>query len=517
MSRVLTKTPKTREEKHTAAVWHARFWLAGATGSSALAAVLFFNPSAIPDMADLLGSTNAAQPLAVGSTVLSVFLLVGTLISWTSPYTAPILPSYTAMRAEEESLEKKEGLKPDKVLEKAFEYAAGTAEQAMEHRMTIVNFYLLIAGGAGSGVVALVSANPGIAVAAVPLLWLIAAIGGMISLQLMALRRAWAGSVVEMNYIREFFIANNNLFKGEALAKAFLWNPKTMPDTHKRGNVFYYAMLLIAVLDAAAFFGGIFLLGFDEHATLTTPVGFISAGTLAVAFLMLHLWVYNATLIPFRAPSVAPEAAPAQQSATSTTIPRGVRMQPVTFSVPEPSAPANTITGTNERYHGQILNLRVDDVRLPNGTDTQREIVELAPAVVIIPYLEANDAFLFIEQYRDAVGQTLIELPAGKVKTGEDMAAAAKRELLEETGYAADEVRLLGRYYASPGYSNEEHHLYLATKLTQVSGIQDTEEVHAIHTIARADAVQMTKQGAFTDGKTVVGVLWGDRELPTHV
>ncbi len=506
---------KTKEELHTRAVWHARFWLAGTTGVVALVAALLFAINAFPDATGVFGETRAAQPLAVGATVLALFLLAGSLISWTSPYKAPTLPDYNTMRVSPQDLQQHDGVKPDKVLEKGFEYAAGTAEQAMEHRMTIVNFYLLIAGGAGSGVVALVSANPGIAVAAVPLLWLIAAIGGMISLQLMALRRAWAGSVIEMNYIREFVIANNTLFKGEALSRAFLWNPKTMPDTHRRGNVFYYAMLLIAVLDAAAFFAGIFLLGYDEHATLTTPTGLILGGALALAFLMLHLWVYNATLIPFRAlpPGTASDVAPRTADATPTL--GGIHMKPASFT--RPSAPANEVIRSNEKYRGHILTLRVDDVRLPNGTETQREIVALAPAVVIIPYLEATDEFLFVEQYRDAVATTLIELPAGKVQPNEDPAAAVKRELLEETGYDAGEVRFLGRYYTSPGYSDEVHHLYLATKLTRVSGIQDTEEVHALHTLTRAEAVRQATSGAFTDGKTVVGILWGDRALPVNV
>ncbi len=163
------------------------------------------------------------------------------------------------------------------------------------------------------------------------------------------------------------------------------------------------------------------------------------------------------------------------------------------------------------------MTLRVDDVRLPDGTTGVREIVQHAPAVVIAPYLEDSDEFVFIEQYRDALGKALVELPAGMISPGEDPAAAARRELWEETGYEAGALRYLGPFYTSPGFTDEVLHLFLATQLRQVSGIQDTHEIAALHRISRAEALRQITARQISDGKTIIGLLWSDRELPTRV
>jgi ADP-ribose pyrophosphatase len=498
--------------KKAPTVWPARWSLAAVTVIVGALSALLFVPG-VPDLVGpALGSTANVLPLATGGAFVAVMLLVAAFIGWRDPFVPPNLPS--AERATSSANPGK--LSAEKILEEEFEYASGATEQAQEHRMTIVNFYLLIAGGAGSGVVALLSAKPQIAIAAAPLLWVITAVGGLFLLQLAALRRAWASSVMEMNYIKEFFIANSEEFEGSALTGAFLWNPRSVPETHKRGNVYYYSGVLIALINTTMFLGGLFALGYSTDAVLTAPGSTIAAVVLAVLFFQGHMWLFDMLLIPMpkkgqtTASVSTPDMAPAQPELQPATIRR-------TSFTPPPGAQPNVVTGSREIFHGKLLTLRVDDIRLPSGAASVREIVSHGPAVVIAAYLATSDEFLFIQQYRDAIGQVLLELPAGMVDPRENPAETAKRELVEETGFAAGTVRDLGSYYTSPGFTDEQMHLFLATDLRQVSGIQDTDEIAAVQRIGRAEAVRMAMQGQITDAKTIIGILWADRELPTRV
>lgn len=510
-----TSSVAANEQKRQPSVWPARIWLASVTGGIAASSVALLMPGVNMLVGPVLGSAANAQPLAESGLFLTVALCIALVLGWRDPYKPEDLPSAARVII---AGPRREGLAAEKILEEEFEYAGKTAEQAMEHRMTIVNFYLLIAGGAGSGVVALISSRPTVAVAAVPLLWIVALVGGLNLLQLIALRRAWAGSAMEMNYIKEFFVANSDLFEKDALSGAFLWKPRGIPQTHRRGNVFYYSAILLALLNTAAFVGGIFILGLNANVNLTLPGSAVYAVLLAVAFFQAHMWLYDMLLIP-----MPNKQQPAQVVAQvpQELVPQAVEAHALPTvrrtSYTPPTAPPNTVLASREVFHGKLLTVRVDDIRQPDGHESVREIVQHGPAVVIAAYLEDSDEFLCIEQYRDAVGRALLELPAGMVDQGEEPAAAAHRELREETGYEAGSLRFLGSFYTSPGFTDEQLHLFLATQLRQISGIQDTHEVAALHRIGRADALQQIKQRQITDGKSIIGLLWADRELPTRV
>jgi ADP-ribose pyrophosphatase len=506
-------------------VWPARWSLATGTMVVGALSALLFVPGAPALLGSALGGTANVVPLATGGAFVAVMLLVASFIGWRDPFVPPPLPSPN--RAAPSSNPGK--LSAEKILEEEFEYASTATEQAQEHRMTIVNFYLLIAGGAGSGVVALLTAKPEVAIAAGPLLWVITAVGGLFLLQLAALRRAWASSVMEMNYIKEFFIANSEEFGEEydpnrnamvsSLNRAFLWNPRSVPDTHKRGNVYYYSAILIALINTAMFLGGLFALGVSTAAVLTAPGSVVASALLGVLFFQGHMWLFDALLIPMpkNAPAaVVPPAAPMQNAPLRQPDPSPVTALRTSYT-PASNAQPNVVTGSREIFRGKLLTVRVDDIRLPSGATSVREIVGHGPAVVIVAYLAESDEFLFIQQYRDAVGQVLLELPAGMVDPNEEPTTTAARELTEETGYVAGAVRSLGSYYTSPGFTDEQMHLFLATDVHQVSGIQDTDEIAALHRIGRAEAVRMVTQGRITDAKTIIGILWADRELPTHV
>jgi ADP-ribose pyrophosphatase len=508
-----------QKKQRQASVWPARLWLAGVTGLVAVVSAFLLVPGTASLVAPALGGDANARPLAESGLFMTVALLIALVLGWRDPYHPEALPSADRVVSDRPP---REGLGAEKILEEEYEYASKTAEQAMEHRMTIVNFYLLIAGGAGSGVVALISSRPAVAVAAVPLLWIVALVGGLNLLQLIALRRAWAGSVMEMNYIKEFFVANSDLFEKEKLSGAFLWKPRTVPSTHRRGNVFYYSAILIALLNTAAFLGGMYILGLNA-APFSTPGSVIFVALLAVGFFQAHMWLYDMLLIPvprkdqastmvMPGPATQPVGEPVPQSAQLQGVPTARRT-----NFTPPTAPPNTVVASREVFHGKLITVRVDDIRQPDGHESVREIVQHGPAVVIAAYLEDSDEFLFIEQYRDALGKALVELPAGMVGQGEEPAATARRELLEETGYEVGSLRYLGSFYTSPGFTDEQLHLFLATQLRQVSGIQDTHEIAALHRLARSDAIQQIMQRQITDGKTIIGLFWADRELPTRV
>ena len=149
------------------------------------------------------------------------------------------------------------------------------------------------------------SSSRTLSVAATPLLWIVSLIGGLIMLQLIALRRAWAGSVMEMNYIKEFFLANAAHFDQHDLQAAFLWNPNSLPETHKRGTVYQYSAMLIALLDVTAFLGGAFLLGLSQRAELLEPGSLVVLSCWGILLFQAHMWLYDLMLIPRREPQEA--------------------------------------------------------------------------------------------------------------------------------------------------------------------------------------------------------------------
>jgi len=157
-------------------------------------------------------------------------------------------------------------------------------------------------------------------------------------------------------------------------------------------------------------------------------------------------------------------------------------------------------------YQGRRINLRLDGIELPSGRKTTREIVEHSDCVAIVVVDEAENVIL-VRQHRSAAGEDLIEIPAGKVEPGESPLACAHRELREETGYLARKVEALGGFYASPGYSTEYLHLYLATELEPVPETPDADEIMDVVRIPLASIPEMIASGEIRDAKTLVGLL----------
>lgn len=161
-------------------------------------------------------------------------------------------------------------------------------------------------------------------------------------------------------------------------------------------------------------------------------------------------------------------------------------------------------------YHGRILSLRRDRVRLPSGREAVREVVEHAVAVGIVAENDHGEVLL-IRQYRYPVGEVLLEIPAGLVDPGETPLVAAHRELREETGFDAREMHELGRFFTSPGFCDEELILFQARDLIPAPLPPDQDETIVLFPVHRDNVVSLLRQGALRDGKTVVALcryLW---------
>jgi ADP-ribose pyrophosphatase len=144
---------------------------------------------------------------------------------------------------------------------------------------------------------------------------------------------------------------------------------------------------------------------------------------------------------------------------------------------------------------------------LSDGSIHTREIVRHPGAVTVIPLVQ-QDQVCLIKNYRVAVNQTLIELPAGTLEPNEDPARTAARELIEETGYKAKDITHLHSFFLSPGILDEQMHLYVATGLELVGAQREAGEQIENLLVTWQEAIEMIFQGHIRDAKTIVGLLY---------
>jgi len=157
-------------------------------------------------------------------------------------------------------------------------------------------------------------------------------------------------------------------------------------------------------------------------------------------------------------------------------------------------------------FQGRVVNLRVDTVQLPNGKVSQREVVEHRGAVAIVPLLN-DDTVLMIRQFRLAVNEVLLEVPAGTLEPGEPPEVCAARELEEETGYRAGTLRKLFSQYLAPGYSQEILHVFLAKDLEKTAQHTEDDESVEVVPVPLSRAVDMVLSGEIRDAKTIASLL----------
>ena len=157
-------------------------------------------------------------------------------------------------------------------------------------------------------------------------------------------------------------------------------------------------------------------------------------------------------------------------------------------------------------YDGKILKVHVDDVRLPNGREAVREVVDHVDGAAVLAMDEANRV-LVVRQYRYVFGRVLAELPAGKLDPGEDPVAGALRELKEETGAVPDTFLPMGVTLPSPGCLSERLYLFLAKGLHMESQQLDEDEFLNVERIPFNEMVHRVMDGEIEDSKTIAAVL----------
>ena len=160
-------------------------------------------------------------------------------------------------------------------------------------------------------------------------------------------------------------------------------------------------------------------------------------------------------------------------------------------------------------FDGKVISLQVDEVELPNGKMGKREIVKHPGAVAIIA-LTDDGKMVVVEQYRKALEQSIIEIPAGKLEAGEAPEVTARRELEEETGYGCNKLTFLQAFYTSPGFADEIIHVFLARDLFVIENraALDEDEFVELQEITLAEAKEMISSQKILDAKTAFAVQW---------
>lgn len=157
-------------------------------------------------------------------------------------------------------------------------------------------------------------------------------------------------------------------------------------------------------------------------------------------------------------------------------------------------------------YTGKTISLKVETVEVPNRGYQKREIVEHNGAVGIVA-ITPNNKVVLVKQYRKAIEKELWEIPAGKIERGENPKECAIRELKEETGYSAENMKLIHKFYTSAGFSNQKIYIFLAENLTPGERDFDEDEFLEVHEIDKDEVYNMIYKNEIEDAKTSIGML----------
>lgn len=178
-------------------------------------------------------------------------------------------------------------------------------------------------------------------------------------------------------------------------------------------------------------------------------------------------------------------------------------------------APQARLVSSRTVYRGPVFWVTTDHVIEPGGIRVRRDLIHHSGSVVVLAVdnSSATPRVLLERQYRHAANDYLWELPAGRIDPGENELKAARRELIEETGYRADRWRRILKFYASPGFVAETMAVYMATGLRKGQAEPEDDEIIHHQMVPLARAVNMIVKGKIRDAKTISSVLWLDHSV----
>ncbi|MFO7773829.1 MAG: NUDIX hydrolase [Dehalococcoidia bacterium] len=161
---------------------------------------------------------------------------------------------------------------------------------------------------------------------------------------------------------------------------------------------------------------------------------------------------------------------------------------------------------TQQIYHGQVINIRVDTVEKAGGGKTVREVVEHSDCIAVV-VLDEQENVLLVRQFRYAVGKSLLEIPAGGIDPGEEPIDSVRRELQEEIGYLPRKIDNLVGFYSTPGYGTEYLHCFLATDLVPSHLVaEDTDDIELVR-VPPDQIPRLIASGEICDGKSIAALL----------
>lgn len=168
---------------------------------------------------------------------------------------------------------------------------------------------------------------------------------------------------------------------------------------------------------------------------------------------------------------------------------------------------------SSRRVHtGKVISVDTDTVRFPDGSVGEMDIIRHPGASAIVPFLSDptgdDPQILLLKQYRYAADQFLYEIPAGRLDTGEDPRDCAARELREETGCTADRLEFLFTMFTTPGFTDEQIHVFLADGLEHGDSAREADEFISVETMTLSSALERIKRGEIKDAKTALALLF---------
>src|SRR5215470_1995476 len=168
-------------------------------------------------------------------------------------------------------------------------------------------------------------------------------------------------------------------------------------------------------------------------------------------------------------------------------------------------------------FQGRVFSVTSDDIEEPGGVTVRRDVLRHPGSIVVLAVNDADsrkDPLVLLErQYRYAADARLWELPAGRIDPGEDQLTAAKRELLEETGFTASKWQRALSFYPSPGFMDEVMHVFLARGLKKGKARPEDDERITVRFFPLPQVIRMAMSGKIIDGKTLASVFWLEKFL----